>query len=96
MKLQYKRTWKFVGSLLMSLVHLVSNCTTDIWEYLKQQRSLVFLSLHLSDTASREEVLHMYPDPPTDAPSLDIQQQVLLREQQRQIRRMKKEEEHGQ
>uniref|UniRef100_A0AAQ6IQP7 Centrosome and spindle pole-associated protein 1 C-terminal domain-containing protein n=1 Tax=Anabas testudineus TaxID=64144 RepID=A0AAQ6IQP7_ANATE len=72
-----------VGHLVMDL-----NIST-LW-------SLVFLSLHLSDTASREEVLHMYPDPPTDAPSLDIQQQVLLREQQRQIRRMKKEEEHGQ
>lgn len=38
----------------------------------------------------------MYPDPPTDAQSLDIQQQALLREQQRKIRLMKREEERGQ
>lgn len=49
-----------------------------------------------SDTASREEVRHMYPDPPTDAQSLDIQQQALLREQQRKMRLMKRGEEHGQ
>ncbi|KAA8580783.1 hypothetical protein FQN60_013741 [Etheostoma spectabile] len=45
-------------------------------------------------TASREEVHHMYPDPPTDEHSLDIQQQALLREQQRNIRLMKRAEEH--
>ena len=38
----------------------------------------------------------MFPDPPTDAGSLDIQQQALLREQRRKIRLMKREEEHGQ
>lgn len=36
----------------------------------------------------------MYPDPPTDDSSLDIQQQALLREQ-RKIRLMKRDEEHG-
>lgn len=51
---------------------------------------------YLSDTASREEVRHMYPDPPTDEQSLDIQQQALLREQQCKIRLMKREEEPGQ
>ncbi|XP_071341370.1 centrosome and spindle pole-associated protein 1 [Trachinotus anak] len=53
-----------------------------------------FNQLKYRDTASREEVLHMYPDPPTDAQSLDIQQQALLREQRRKIRLMKREEEH--
>lgn len=38
----------------------------------------------------------MYPDPPADAQSLDIQQQALLREQQRKIRLMKREEDCGQ
>ncbi|XP_033495349.1 centrosome and spindle pole-associated protein 1 [Epinephelus lanceolatus] len=52
-----------------------------------------FNQLKYRDTASREEVRHMYPDPPTDAQSLDIQQQALLREQQRKIRLMKREEE---
>ncbi|XP_036934487.1 centrosome and spindle pole-associated protein 1 isoform X2 [Acanthopagrus latus] len=51
-----------------------------------------FNRLKYRDTASREEVRHMYPDPPADAQSLDIQQQALLREQQRKIRLMKREE----
>ncbi|XP_030253670.1 centrosome and spindle pole-associated protein 1 isoform X2 [Sparus aurata] len=51
-----------------------------------------FNQLKYRDTASREEVRHMYPDPPADAQSLDIQQQALLREQQRKIRLMKREE----
>ncbi|XP_034415606.1 centrosome and spindle pole associated protein 1 [Cyclopterus lumpus] len=53
-----------------------------------------FNQLKYRDTASREEVRHMYPDPPTDEQSLDIQQQALLREQQRNIRLMKRKEEH--
>ncbi|XP_070784596.1 centrosome and spindle pole-associated protein 1 [Enoplosus armatus] len=53
-----------------------------------------FNQLKYRDTASREEVRHMYPDPPTDAQSLDIQQQALIREQQRKIRLMNREEEH--
>nr|XP_020455583.1 centrosome and spindle pole-associated protein 1 isoform X2 [Monopterus albus] len=53
-----------------------------------------FNQLKYRDTASREEFLHMYPDPPTDAQSLDIQQQALLHEQQSKIMRMKKEQEH--
>uniref|UniRef100_UPI0037E9B43B centrosome and spindle pole associated protein 1 n=1 Tax=Semicossyphus pulcher TaxID=241346 RepID=UPI0037E9B43B len=52
-----------------------------------------FNQLKYRDTASRKEVRHMYPDPPTDAQSLDIQQQALLREQQRENRLMKREEE---
>ncbi|XP_039983478.1 centrosome and spindle pole-associated protein 1 [Xiphias gladius] len=52
-----------------------------------------FNQLKYMDTASREEVLHMYPDPPTNAQCLGIQQQALLREQ-RKIRLMKREEEH--
>ncbi|CAK6972358.1 centrosome and spindle pole-associated protein 1 [Scomber scombrus] len=55
-----------------------------------------FNQLKYRDTVSREEVRHMFPDPPTDAGSLDIQQQALLREQRRKIRLMKREEEHGQ
>ncbi|XP_030611857.1 centrosome and spindle pole-associated protein 1 isoform X2 [Archocentrus centrarchus] len=47
-----------------------------------------FIQLKDRDTASRQEVRAMYPDPPTDAQSLDIQQQALLCEQQRKIRLM--------
>ncbi|KAG7525099.1 hypothetical protein JOB18_022233 [Solea senegalensis] len=50
-----------------------------------------FNQLKYRETASREEVLHMFPDPPTDAQSLDIQQQA-LREQRRKIRLMRGEE----
>uniref|UniRef100_A0AAQ4NVL5 Centrosome and spindle pole associated protein 1 n=1 Tax=Gasterosteus aculeatus aculeatus TaxID=481459 RepID=A0AAQ4NVL5_GASAC len=46
------------------------------------------------DTASREGVRHMYPDPAVGEQSLDIQQQALLREQERKIRLMKREEKH--
>ncbi|XP_059182691.1 centrosome and spindle pole-associated protein 1 isoform X2 [Centropristis striata] len=53
-----------------------------------------FNQLKYRDTESREEVRHMYPDPPTDAHTLDIQQQALLREQQRKIRLMQREEEY--
>lgn len=55
----------------------------------------VTLILHLSDTASREEVRHRYPDPPTDVKGLDIQQQALLREQQRKMRLVKRAQEDG-
>nr|XP_040023493.1 centrosome and spindle pole-associated protein 1 isoform X8 [Gasterosteus aculeatus aculeatus] len=47
-----------------------------------------------ADTASREGVRHMYPDPAVGEQSLDIQQQALLREQERKIRLMKREEKH--
>ncbi|KAM8822995.1 centrosome and spindle pole-associated protein 1 isoform 2-T2 [Spinachia spinachia] len=50
--------------------------------------------LGAADTASREGVRHMYPDPPVDEYSLDIQQQAHLREQERKIRLMKREEKH--
>ncbi|XP_074478579.1 centrosome and spindle pole-associated protein 1 isoform X2 [Sebastes fasciatus] len=61
--------------------------------HVNMQNIREFNQLKYRDTASREEVRHMYPDPPTDAQSLDIQQQALLRDQQRKIRLMKREEE---
>ncbi|XP_078137408.1 centrosome and spindle pole-associated protein 1 [Sander vitreus] len=62
--------------------------------HVNMQNIREFNQLKYRDTASREEVHHMYPDPPTDEQSLDIQQQALLREQQRKIRLMKRAEEH--
>ncbi|XP_073686660.1 centrosome and spindle pole-associated protein 1 [Garra rufa] len=44
-----------------------------------------FNRLKYRDSASREEVRQAYPDPPSDDHSLDIQQQALLRQQQRII-----------
>ncbi|XP_048832285.1 centrosome and spindle pole-associated protein 1 isoform X2 [Brienomyrus brachyistius] len=46
-----------------------------------------FNQLKYRDGESREEVRHRYPDPPTDEQSLEIQQQALLREQQRRGKR---------
>ncbi|XP_069007777.1 centrosome and spindle pole-associated protein 1 [Embiotoca jacksoni] len=51
-----------------------------------------FNQLKYRDTASREEVRAAYPDPPTDAQSLDMQQRALLREQQRKIRLMNRQD----
>lgn len=51
-----------------------------------------FIQLKHRGTTSREEVRTLYPDPPADAQSLDIQQQALLREQQHKIRLMKRQE----
>ncbi|RXM27147.1 Centrosome and spindle pole-associated protein 1 [Acipenser ruthenus] len=42
------------------------------------------------ETETREEVRQAYPDPPNDDHSLEIQQQALLREQQRRINSMRK------
>ncbi|XP_014192012.2 centrosome and spindle pole associated protein 1 [Haplochromis burtoni] len=51
-----------------------------------------FIQLKHRGTTSREEVRTLYPDPPADTQSLDIQQQALLREQQHKIRLMRRQE----
>ncbi|XP_051970634.1 centrosome and spindle pole-associated protein 1-like isoform X2 [Xyrauchen texanus] len=48
-----------------------------------------FNRLKCRDGASREEVRQVFPDPPVDDHSLDIQQQALLRQQQRTINSLK-------
>ncbi|XP_028289339.1 uncharacterized protein cspp1a [Parambassis ranga] len=53
-----------------------------------------FNQLKYRDTTSREEVRAMFPDPPTDGQSLDIQQQALLHEQQRKIRLLNRQKQH--
>nr|XP_046227260.1 centrosome and spindle pole-associated protein 1 isoform X2 [Scatophagus argus] len=62
--------------------------------HVNMQNIREFNQLKCRDTESREEVRYMYPDPPADAQGLDIQQQALLREQQRKITLMKREKEH--
>ncbi|KTG40453.1 hypothetical protein cypCar_00007681 [Cyprinus carpio] len=49
-----------------------------------------FNRLKYRDGASREEVRQTYPDPPSDDHSLDIQQQALLRQQQRTINSLRR------
>nr|XP_025044685.1 centrosome and spindle pole-associated protein 1 [Pelodiscus sinensis] len=48
-----------------------------------------FNELKYRDSETRTDVKYMYPDPPKDDQTLDIQQQALLREQQKQLNRMK-------
>ncbi|XP_066188174.1 centrosome and spindle pole-associated protein 1 isoform X2 [Sylvia atricapilla] len=52
----------------------------NIWE---------FNELKYKDPETRMGLRHMYPDPPKDDRTLEIQQQALLREQQRKLDRMR-------
>ncbi|KAJ8413379.1 hypothetical protein AAFF_G00093750 [Aldrovandia affinis] len=54
-----------------------------------------FNQLKYRDSESREEVRQTYPDPPVDDWSLELQQQALLREQQRKINRAKRRDSAG-
>ncbi|KAG7317648.1 hypothetical protein KOW79_018683 [Hemibagrus wyckioides] len=47
-----------------------------------------FNQLKYRDSESREEMRQAYPEPPTDEASLEVQQQALLREQQRRLNNM--------
>ncbi|KAE8598938.1 hypothetical protein XENTR_v10016999 [Xenopus tropicalis] len=60
---------------------------TDV---INMQNIREFNDLKYRDTETREGVRHMYPDPPKDDQTLEIQQQALLREQQRNLNRMKR------
>lgn len=44
------------------------------------------------DSETRVDLKFMYPDPPRDHHTLEIQQQALLREQQRRLNRIKIQE----
>lgn len=43
----------------------------------------------MTDSETRADLRYMYPDPPRDDQTLEIQQQALLREQQKKLNRMK-------
>nr|XP_033789247.1 centrosome and spindle pole-associated protein 1 isoform X2 [Geotrypetes seraphini] len=49
-----------------------------------------FNELKYRDSETRQDVRHMFPDPPKDDQTLEIQQEALLREQQRRLNRMKR------
>lgn len=57
---------------------------------LEERLTLICVLFVLSDGASRMEVRQAYPDPPSDDHSLDIQQQALLRQQQRTINSLRR------
>ncbi|KAM5157916.1 centrosome and spindle pole-associated protein 1 [Mantella aurantiaca] len=59
-------------------------------ESVNMQNIREFNDLKYRDTETREGVRFMYPDPPKDDQSLEIQQQALLREQQRKLNRIKR------
>ncbi|XP_068788668.1 centrosome and spindle pole-associated protein 1 isoform X2 [Struthio camelus] len=58
----------------------------NIWE---------FNELKYKDSDTRIGLRHMYPDPPKDDQTLEIQQQALLREQQKKLDRMRMRRETG-
>ncbi|XP_030071137.1 centrosome and spindle pole-associated protein 1 isoform X2 [Microcaecilia unicolor] len=49
-----------------------------------------FNELKYRDSETRQDVRLMFPDPPKDDQTLEIQQQALLREQQKRLNRMKR------
>ncbi|NXS25854.1 CSPP1 protein, partial [Pomatostomus ruficeps] len=63
----------------------------NIWEFneLKYKGRWIFLLLMKNDPETRMAMRHMYPDPPKDYQTLEIQQQALLREQQKKLDRMR-------
>ncbi|NXL34835.1 CSPP1 protein, partial [Glaucidium brasilianum] len=64
----------------------------NIWEFneLKYKgREKFKLNIIALDSETRMGLRHMYPDPPKDDQTLEIQQQALLREQQKKLDRMK-------
>ncbi|KAF2981999.1 hypothetical protein EK904_011953 [Melospiza melodia maxima] len=63
----------------------------NIWEFneLKYKGRYIFLLLMKKDPETRMVLRHMYPDPPKDDQTLEIQQQALLREQQRKLDKMR-------
>lgn len=42
------------------------------------------------DSETRVEMRYMYPDPPTTDDTLDIQQQALLREQKKKLKKLRR------
>ncbi|XP_063779928.1 centrosome and spindle pole-associated protein 1 isoform X2 [Pseudophryne corroboree] len=59
-------------------------------ENVNMQNIREFNDLKYRDTDTREGVRYMYPDPPKDDQTLEIQQQALLREQLRNLNKMKR------
>ncbi|KAH0617657.1 hypothetical protein JD844_016118 [Phrynosoma platyrhinos] len=49
-----------------------------------------FNELKYKDSDTRVETRYMYPDPPTNDDALDIQQQALLREQKKKLKKMRR------
>ncbi|NXU51049.1 CSPP1 protein, partial [Turnix velox] len=64
----------------------------NIWEFNELKytgREKIKFHAFTLDSETRMGLRHMYPDPPKDDQTLEIQQQALLREQQRRLDRMR-------
>ncbi|XP_070603979.1 centrosome and spindle pole-associated protein 1 isoform X2 [Erythrolamprus reginae] len=62
----------------------------EITDPINLQNIREFNELKYKDSESRVETRYMYPDPPTNNDALDIQQQALLREQKKKLKKMRK------
>ncbi|XP_061456614.1 centrosome and spindle pole-associated protein 1 isoform X2 [Rhineura floridana] len=62
----------------------------DVADPINVQNIREFNELKYKDSETRVETRYMYPDPPTNNDTLDIQQQALLREQSKKLKKMKK------
>ncbi|XP_077208346.1 centrosome and spindle pole-associated protein 1 isoform X4 [Paroedura picta] len=62
----------------------------DVADPINLQNIRDFNELKYKDSETRVETRYMYPDPPTNDHALDIQQQALLREQQKKLKKMRK------
>ncbi|NXQ45929.1 CSPP1 protein, partial [Catharus fuscescens] len=61
----------------------------NIWDFNELKYKGSKFHLFALDSETRMGLRHMYPDPPKDDQTLEIQQQALLREQQRKLDRMR-------
>ncbi|NWR91383.1 CSPP1 protein, partial [Furnarius figulus] len=61
----------------------------NIWEFNELKYKGSKFHIFAVDSESRVALRHMYPDPPKDDQTLEIQQRALLREQQKKLDRMR-------
>ncbi|XP_013911093.1 PREDICTED: centrosome and spindle pole-associated protein 1 [Thamnophis sirtalis] len=62
----------------------------EIADPINLQNFREFNELKYKDSDTRVETRHLYPDPPTNNDSLDIQQLALLREQKKKLKKMRR------
>ncbi|GCC28270.1 centrosome and spindle pole-associated protein 1 isoform X1 [Chiloscyllium punctatum] len=74
---------------IQALVHRPSSKERD---FVNLQNVRDFNDLKYRDSATRAEIRQVYPDPPNDSNTLEIQQEALLREQKKKLDTMKRKE----
>ncbi|XP_048385727.1 centrosome and spindle pole-associated protein 1-like isoform X3 [Stegostoma tigrinum] len=74
---------------IQALVHRPSSKERD---FVNLQNIRDFNDLKYRDSATRAEIRQVYPDPPNDSNTLEIQQEALLREQKKKLDTMKRKE----